>query len=131
EFDDKAEGFVARAVVDMTDAYKEQVRSARRTVMLQNDSMLTVMDELDGISEPVRWGMMTAAKIEVSGKKAALTRNKKTLNVEMTSDEVEQFEITTASPPTEKENQNEGFTMLTATAKPLNGKVRFWVTLKP
>ncbi|GHT26188.1 hypothetical protein FACS18942_03170 [Planctomycetales bacterium] len=122
---------VARAVADMTEAYKGQVKSAKRTATLQKDGTFIIEDELDGVSEPVRWAMVSAAKIKTEGKTAELSQNKKILNVELVSKQAEKFETISALPLTEKENQNKGASILAAFARPQDGKVSIKVIMKP
>ncbi|MDR0392120.1 MAG: heparinase II/III-family protein [Planctomycetaceae bacterium] len=123
--------FIARAVADITDAYKGQTQSAKRTVTLQKDGSVVIEDELVGVIEPVRWGMMTGATITIDGKTATLSQNKKQLRVELASNEAKQFEIIPATPPTEREKQNKNFSMLTTIATPKNGNISIRVTMTP
>ncbi|MDR2345924.1 MAG: heparinase II/III family protein [Planctomycetaceae bacterium] len=132
EFERFDEGqIIARAVADLAAAYKGQVRSAKRTATLHKDGSAEIEDILEGVTEPVRWGMMTAASLEINGKTATLSQNKKQIQIEIISDEVRRFETDSVTPPTEQENQNKGFSMLTAVAAPKNGSVSIRVILKP
>ncbi|MDR1142031.1 MAG: heparinase II/III family protein [Planctomycetaceae bacterium] len=132
EFERREGGsFVGRAVTDMTNAYDGQVKSAKRTVTLQKNGSVIIEDVLEGVTEPVRWGMMTGATVKIEGKTATLSRNKKQLHLEIISNEVKQFETISAAPPTEQENPNKGFSMLTALALPQNGNVSIRVVMKP
>jgi len=112
---------IASAAVDMTDAYKGQVRYAIRTADLGKGGSVAIEDALNGVTEPVRWGMMTAATIELieDGKTAILSQGGKKLRVEVTTDDkAAKFEIVPATPPTEAENQNKGYNMLTIVSIP-------------
>ncbi|MDR2438215.1 MAG: heparinase II/III family protein [Planctomycetaceae bacterium] len=132
EFEPYEEGqIVARAVADITAAYTGQVRSAKRTATLQKDGSAVIEDVLEGVTEPVRWGMMTGANIEINNKTAILSQNKKQLRIEIVSDEVRQFETVSVAPPTEQEKPNKGFSMLAAVATPQNGNISIRVLLKP
>jgi hypothetical protein len=122
---------VARAVADITAAYKGQVRSAKRTATLYKDGSAVIEDVLEGVTEPVRWGMVTAANIEINNKTAILSQNKKQLHIEIISNEVRQFETVSVTPPTEMENPNKGFSMLAAAVTPKNGNAFIRVILKP
>lgn len=122
---------IARAATDMTQAYQGQASSVVRTVELKKDRSLVVEDVLQGVSESVRWGMMTAATIETNGKTAMLTQKGKRLRAELLSGQSKRFEIISAKPPTERENQNQGFSILAAVAEPENGSVRLRVILSP
>jgi hypothetical protein len=122
---------LARAVADITDAYKGQVQSAQRTATLQKDGTFIVEDQLDGVSESVRWAMVTEAKIELDGKTATLVQKGEKLRVEMISDQAVRFETVSAKPPTEQEKPNEGISILASFAVPKDGKVSFRVVMKP
>lgn len=121
---------IGRAVVDLTDAYQDQVESARRTAALFQDGTVEIEDVLTGVTEPVRWGMMTRSAVKIDGKKAELSIKDKKIQAEVVSVNVKQFEILPATPETEKENQNKGFSILAVFAEPENGTVKINITLK-
>jgi len=127
---------VASAMVDMADAYKEQAPVALRYATLYKDGSVEIEDLLNGVTEPVRWGMMTQAEIELGedGKTAMLSQRGQKLRVEVsTHDKAEKFEVVSAKPPTEAENQNNGYRMLTvvATPKEERGQVFIRVVMRP
>ena len=125
---------VASVMVDMKDAYKGQAPVALRYATLYKDGSVEIEDFLNGVTEPVRWGMMTQATIELDGESAILSQRDQKVRVELVSDYAEKFEITSAKPPTEAENQNAGFSMLTATATPKeggHGQVSIRVVIRP
>ena len=121
KFEIKDNGNVT-AVCDMTAAYPGQAKSVIRTVQLQNNAV-TITDVLEGVEEPVRWGMVTRANVIIDGKAATLRRSDKELSVSLKSDNAEKFETVSMTPPTEQENQNKGYKMLAAFAKPVDGRV--------
>jgi hypothetical protein len=127
----KAGTIVASAVVDMTEAYKGQVSKATRIAALYKDGSVVFNDTLNGVTEPVRWGMMTQATIELDGKTAILSQNGKKIRLELDSPHAEKFEIVSAKPPTEAEKQNVGFSMLAVFATPKEGRVQIRVVMKP
>lgn len=100
------------AVIDMTDAYSGSVESARRGLEMLEGRAIHVRDELTGLKEPVRWAMVTAAKIKVDGNKAALTQDGKTLQAEILAPPGAKFEIASTKPPTAQEKQNKGMQIL-------------------
>ncbi|MCL2742605.1 MAG: heparinase II/III family protein [Planctomycetaceae bacterium] len=129
-----SDNIVAFASVDMTDAYKEQVKTAQRFATLLKDGTVLIQDTVIGAKEPVRWGMMTRADIKLDGKTAILSQDGKKIRLEMTTlYDSEKFEIVSAKPPTKAERQNEGYQMLTIVSKPKgeNEKVHIAVTMKP
>ncbi|MCL2640896.1 MAG: heparinase II/III family protein, partial [Phycisphaerales bacterium] len=127
----KTENGVTTAVCDMTEAYTGQAKSVKRTVSLNDTGTFTITDELEGVAEPVRWGMVTRADVTISpdGKTATLHHSDKSLDVSLKSDSAKKFKIVSTRPPTEKERQNEGFRMLAAFAEPNAGRVTIQVTL--
>ena len=122
---------VASAVVDMTEAYKGQVGFAYRIATLYKDGSVEIEDLLFEVTESVRWGMMTQAVIALEGKAATLSQKGQKVRVELVSNEAEKFEIVPATPPTEAENQNRGYSMLAAVASPKDGTVRIRVVMRP
>ena len=109
------------AIVDMTDAYKGQARSARRGIELLDRQAVHVRDELTGVNGEVRWGIVTEAEIKLAGNEATLTQNGKTLRAEILAPPQARFEIVSTKPPTAQEMQNEGTRML-ATRISVDGK---------
>ncbi len=123
---------IGYAVADMSAAYEGQARSARRTLTLLKNGQLIIEDKLEGVSEPVRWGMMTSAGITVDGKKATLSKKtKKSISLDMISAESGPLEILSADPGREIENRNKGFSLLASFADPKDGKVSFRVIMGP
>ncbi len=133
DFETGKDGAIARAVADITAAYAGQVKSAKRTATLRNDGSVVIEDSLDGVIGEVRWGMMTQAKsVGAPGKNSlTLEQGKKKLRVDVSSKELRRLEILPATPPTEKERQNKGCSIVAAFAEPTDGKVNFRVVLTP
>ena len=71
-----------------------------------------VRDELTGLKEPARWGMVTAARIKLDGNEATLTQDGKTLRAKILEPAGAKFQIVSTKPPTAQEKQNEGTQML-------------------
>jgi hypothetical protein len=123
---------VAKAVADITAAYEGQAKSVKRTATLRKDGSVVIEDVLEGVTGTVRWGMVTKAKAAsppTDGSITLLQENKK-LRVEVTSKELRKLEMLPATPPTEKEKQNDGYSILAAFAEPVEGKVNLRVILK-
>jgi hypothetical protein len=104
------------AVADLTAAYPDEAASLRRGVALLDRSRVLVQDEFKPTKAgvPLRWTMMTRAKIELSpdGRSAALKEQGRLLSVEILEPAGARFAIGSARPPTVAENQNENATML-------------------
>ena len=78
--------------------------------------------------------MMTRAEIELDGTTAILSQNGKKIRVEVTTDDpAAKFEIVSAKPPTEAENQNDGYRMLAIVSIPQldRGQLSIRVVIKP
>jgi hypothetical protein len=91
---------------------------------------------LEGVEEPVRWGMVTRADVTISpdGRSATLSHSGKTLDVRLSVFDAAfglvenvKFEIVPTTPPTEKEAQNQGYKMLAIVAQPTDGQVAIHV----
>ncbi len=121
-----------RAVIDMTEAYAGQVKSARRGIEMIEGRAVHVRDELTGLTEPVRWGIVTGAKIRLDGNKAVLTEDGKTLRAEIIEPSDAKFQIVATKPPTARERQNEGTQMLAVIIEGgASGNVALSVLLQP
>ena len=129
--DFKIENGVTTAVCDMTAAYPGQAESIKRTVKLYDNGELIVEDVLEGVSETVRWGMVTRTNVAIDGNVATLSRSSKQLTATLQSKNAAKFETVSVTPPTEQENQNRGYRMLAAFAEPIDGRVAITVTFRP
>jgi hypothetical protein len=105
----------ASAIVDMTDAYKDKATSARRGIELLDRRVVHVRDEVEGADGPIRWGMVTGAEILLSGRRATLTQDGKTLLAEILAPSDAEFEVLSNAPPTAEEKQNAGTRILAIT----------------
>ena len=88
-----------------------------RTVQLLESGAVGIRDEIDAPVGEVRWGMVTAAQIELSGNTAVLLQDGKKLVVRVISPRGAKFEIVSTKPPTAREKQNEGTRMLAVKVK--------------
>ncbi len=102
------------ATVDLSDAYRQQAARVSRSISVSADGLVRVRDEIvasqDG--DTARWAVMTDAKIKVSGNKARLLKNGKTMRARIVSPANAVWENESARPATAFEKQNEGFAML-------------------
>ena len=121
----------AFAVIDLTSAYQRLAkRVVRGTVVLDHRAVL-VQDEFT-LSKPVEiaWGMMTAAKITLDGKRATLTQDGKELRAEILSPAHVVFtkESAEQKPP---QMTNRGYRRLMIRLPKQNGNVTVAVLLSP
>ncbi len=100
------------AIVDMTDAYKDQVESAWRGIELLDRQAVHVRDEIAGARGNVQWTMVTGAEISLAGNKATLTQDGKTLQAEILMPRDARFRRMSTKPPSKKEKQNRGTQIL-------------------
>ncbi len=97
------------AVADLTEAYAEFASRVHRGIWRANHQYVLVQDEIDWTSEQrqVTWNVMTAAEIELSKDKrsAILSRNGKSLHVQLMLPEQAEFAIKSAEQePPQKPN---------------------------
>ena len=129
---DKDPTTIAQATADMTAAYAGQAQFARRTATLRRDGSVVIEDTLHGVTEPVRWAMLTKAKANPPTANAiTLQQENKLLHVEFASPNLLRIEMLSAQPPTKQENQNLGHSILAAFVTPIHGRVNLRVVLTP
>ena len=123
------------AVVDLSSLYPKQKVTAKRTVALLDRTRVLVEDNIAGLdgAKPLRWAMLTDAKISVSndGRTATLTQDGRTLRAEILAPARTGFSTTSATPPNPAENQNAGFQVLEIQFVPAESPTRLAVLLTP
>lgn len=102
----------AAVVVDMTAAYKGQAKSVVRGIELLDRRAVHVRDEITGADGDVRWGMVTAAEVQLDGRRALLRQDGKTLQADILAPPGARFELASTQPPTKREQQNAGTRIL-------------------
>ncbi len=118
------------AVTDMSVAYEGEASSVKRGIALVGRRALQVTDEITGLDGEVRWGMVTKAMIELQGKTALLTESGRRLRAEIIEPAGARFEIDSTKPPTDRENSNQGTSMLAVKVE-RQADVRITVLLRP
>lgn len=127
----------AFAVANLTPAYPDEATSLHRGIALLDRARVLVQDEYRPAKPgtPLRWGMVTRAKIELSGdgRSAILTSQGRTLRVEVLEPAAARLSIGSTRPPTRAENQNEGTALLAIDFNPApdSGLTRLAVLLSP
>ncbi|MCX7818336.1 MAG: heparinase II/III-family protein [Kiritimatiellae bacterium] len=96
------------AVVEMSDAYRDHLRAARRRFTVRNNREVEIADELVGGDRPatVRWGLVTRAELEPGG---VLMQRGRRLRITVISPERTQLERWPAErPESEYDEPNPG-----------------------
>jgi hypothetical protein len=78
------EAAMLNAVTDITSVYKENLRKVIRGIAIIDNQYVTVRDEIEtgGAETVIRWNLLTAAEVNLTGKNTAvLTKNGKKLTL--------------------------------------------------
>jgi hypothetical protein len=110
------------AVADLTAAYPRAARKILRGVAMMDRTRVLVQDEFTALGPgiPVRWAMMTGAKVELSpdGRTALLSQGGRGLRAQVLAPAGGRFEAGSARPPTSSEDPNKGDSVLSLEAPP-------------
>ena len=125
------------AVADLTPAYPAEAASLHRGIALLDRARVLIQDEYQPAQPgtPLHWTMVTGARIGLAadGRSAAMTRNGRSLRVDILEPVSARFHVSSTRPPTAAESQNEGTVLLaidlTPEARP--GVTRLVVLLTP
>jgi hypothetical protein len=115
----KTSGKPAHASVafDLSPSYKGQAkRIVRRAKFDLKSGAVLMEDRVDAPVDDVRWAVVTRAKVTIHGRTAVLEENGKSLKVTRLDDAGGAWQVLPAKPPTSRENQNQGFRILSFTA---------------
>jgi hypothetical protein len=97
----------ARAVADLTAAYKGHAESVRRGMALLDRKVVLIQDELSGTEgSEITWQMHTEAEVDTEGNKAVLRQGDETLRVRILEPKGAAFAVASATPPP-PQRQNE------------------------
>ncbi len=125
----------AHAVADLTDAYPGAAKYILRGVALLDRARVLVQDEVTGLKPgtSLEWRMFTSAKVNLStnARVATIKQAGRTLRVDILSPPKAKFSISSATPPTTAENQNDGVTALVAAFTPETTDASLEVLLAP
>lgn len=123
------------AVTDMTEVYKGQVAKSIRGIAIVDESYVLVRDEIEALNKEttVRWTMLTPASVKIIGNdKALLTKNGKTLLLQVKGPGNIKMQTWSTDPPHEYDAPNPGTTLVGFTVTlPANTKAAFDVSLVP
>ena len=122
------------AVMDLATAYSGQAEAAQRGIALLEGRRVLIQDEvvLPSDASTVRWGMVTAADVQIDGTSALLRQEGRTLRAEILAPAGARFELVSTHPGDPQQEQNEGTVMLATSVQPNPNKdVRFAILLTP
>ncbi len=122
------------SVLDMSEVYEGQVKTAKRGAALLKSKYALIRDELTGLKPgaDVRWGMITPAKVvKNTGDVIVLEIDGKRMNlIQDTSAKWETIDV--SKPQNEWDSPNRGMKMVTLNVKaPENGKLNISVMFGP
>jgi hypothetical protein len=104
------------AVANLTAAYPDEAASLQRGIALLDRARVLVQDEFQPThaNTALHWVVMTEARVDVAqnGRSAMLTKNGRSLKVEVLEPRKARLHTGPAKPPTAAENQNEGISLL-------------------
>jgi hypothetical protein len=125
----------AFAVADLTPVYPTEAVSLRRGIALLDRVRVLVQDEYQPAhpGTPLTWNLVTAARITLSADShsATLTKNGRSLRVEILTPASAHFEVRSTRPPTAAETQNTGTALLAISLTPTTDSTRLSVLLTP
>lgn len=107
------EGTTSGTVVDLTRAYQGQAESVKRRAILDSaDGSVRLTDTIAKPGGPVRWAVVTKAKLEFEGDTVILEEGGKRLVLTRHDKAGGKWEEYSLKPKTKEEQQNEGFRMI-------------------
>ena len=123
------------AITDMTEVYKGQVARAVRGIAIVDEGYVLVRDEINALDKEItlRWTMLTPANVKITGNdKAVLTKNGKTLMLQVKGPGDIKMQTWSTDPPNSYDAPNPGTTLVGFTVTlPANSKTAFDVSLVP
>jgi len=126
----KIDGNPFEATFDLTAAYAGAVgKVIRRARFDSNSGAVQIDDEIDSPAGPVCWRAITAADPEIQGDDVILKKNGQQITLHKVS-AGGIWSITEAKPPTEAENQNQGYHAVVLTV-PKAARVALSVEIRP
>ena len=100
------------AILNMDAAYRGQATSIKRGFRFIGREDLLIQDEISRANGNIRWTMMTGAAVTVSGNRATLRQNGKTLTARILSPANARFSVITADPNRSGQNRNSEYRRL-------------------
>lgn len=103
------------AVTDLTEIYKGSVAKVSRGIAIVNKTYVVVRDEIETLdsSTTIRWTMLTAATVKITGaNKAELKQKDKTLELEVEAPSTIVMKTWSTDPPNSYDAPNPGTTLV-------------------
>lgn len=123
------------AVEDLSDVYKGQIKSSQRGIAIVNKSHVLVRDEIETLEKEttIRWTMLTPASVKIVGNnKVELTKDGKTLMLEVDGPQNIVMKTWSTDPPNSYDAPNPGTTLVGfEVSLPASSKTAFNVKLIP
>ena len=125
-------GAALRATLDLTSVYTNATKVARRGTLASDGSRFELRDVVRGLrpGAPIRWAMMTRAKVEPQADGSLLLRDGgQALRLAQTGDLKGAWRVAPAKGPNEWDTENKGVTQITfEVAMPSDGDAHLVVT---
>tara|TARA_B100001971_G_scaffold215152_1_gene258424 strand:+ start:14550 stop:15500 length:951 start_codon:yes stop_codon:yes gene_type:complete len=135
--DSESNGMLSYSIIDSSELYGGQLKSAHRGVALHPNGAVQIEDQIETLQKQaeVRWAMVTYAKVTIeSARRATLRQDGEVLSLEVVAPvdvQLEIFEI--AQPPNDYDTPNPGAKMIgfTLSLKPSAKETHIRVVLIP
>jgi hypothetical protein len=116
------------ADIDLTAAYAGQAEKViRAAIWNPQTGKVLISDQIEKPVGPIRWAVVTKAKPKIEGGRMILEQSGKRLVMIRTDRLGGEWEEFSLKPPTEREQQNEGFHLIGFTVTPASDKVSIGV----
>ena len=102
------------AVIDITSAYKGLVKSANRTITIENNQYVKIADSIENLNSKsmIRWGIVTIDEIAIYGNTATIFNDGKKLKVVVKNPIEISLEEFSTTPQNDYEDDNPGTVIL-------------------
>ena len=118
------------ATFDLSSCYLGQAKKVIRHAEFNRAKQhVTITDSIDGAQAPVRWAIVTRAKITIDGQTATLRKAGKQLQLTRNDNHGGSWKVLDATPKLAEENQNKGVRLLAFTA-PATKNLELSVTIQ-
>ena len=122
----------AKAIIDMTSAYKDAATKVTRDITITDDRKAVIIKDSFNLTKPhtITWGMTTAAKIEINGRTAKLRIGNQTLTANLNGP-AEAFFTTESAQQQKPQKLNKGISRLLVNLPNCKGQTVVTIQLAP